>query len=85
MVELSYGELKDALFCCTVCRNCRGCPLFDEDKMQTATAGDLSCTDQLLAAAMNCINVMEKDLADANKRANDWEEFARNMSKERDV
>jgi hypothetical protein len=34
---------------------------------------------------MNCINVMEKDLADANKRANDWEEFARSMSKERDA
>jgi hypothetical protein len=29
-----------------------------------------------MSAAMNCINVMEKDLADANKRADGWEEAA---------
>jgi hypothetical protein len=28
----------------------------------------------LMAAAMNCINVMEKDLADMTKRAEGWEE-----------
>lgn len=73
MVELTFGELRQGLLCCTVYRDCKGCPLFDEDKMQTATVGDYSCTTQLMAAAMNCINVMEKDLADANKRAEMWE------------
>lgn len=73
MVELTYGELKQGLICCTVYRDCKGCPLFDEDKMQTATVGDDSCTLQLMSAAMNCINVMEKDLAEANKRADAWE------------
>jgi hypothetical protein len=34
------------------------------------------CTYQLMSAAMNCINVMEKDLADAVKRADMWEEVA---------
>jgi hypothetical protein len=29
-----------------------------------------------MSAAMNCINVMEKDLADANKRAEMWEDAA---------
>jgi hypothetical protein len=29
-----------------------------------------------MSAAMNCINVMEKDLAEANKRADRWEEVA---------
>ena len=82
MREFTFGELKRGLTCCAVNRSCEGCPLFDEDKMQTATAGDLSCTSQLMVAAMNCINVMEKDLAEANKRADDWEEFARNMSKD---
>lgn len=76
MVELTFGELKQGLLCCTVYRDCKGCPLFDEDKMQTATVGDYSCTTQLMAAAMNCINVMEKDLADANKRAETWENVA---------
>jgi len=76
MIELTYGELKQGLLCCTVYRDCKGCPLFDEDKMQTATAGDVSCTGQLLSAAMNCINVMEKDLDAATKRADEWEATA---------
>ena len=84
MREFTFGELKQGLICCVVNRNCKGCPCFDEDKMQTCSAGDLSCTAQLMAAAFNCINTMEKDLADATKRADDWEEFARKMSKERD-
>lgn len=81
MIELTYGELKDALFYCTVCRDCSLCPLYRGDDLGPTE----DCTYHLLSAAMNCIHVMEKDLVDANKRANDWEEFARNMSKERDA
>jgi hypothetical protein len=76
MKEFTYGELKQGLLCCTVYRDCKGCPLFDEDKMQTATVVDYSCTTQLMAAAMNCINVMEKDIDAANKRADEWEAVA---------
>ena len=76
MKDFTYGELKQGLICCTVYRNCNGCPCFDEDKLQTCSAGDLSCTTQLMAAAFNCINVMEKDLVEANKRAAQWEEVA---------
>ena len=83
MKEFTYGELKQGLLCCTVYRDCKGCPCFDEDTMTTTSVGDASCTMQLMAAAMNCINVMEKDLKEANKRANDWEEFARRMSVEK--
>lgn len=83
MVELTFGELKQALICCTVYRNCDGCPLYRVDDLGPVTAGDLTCTGMLMAAAMNCINVMEKDLAEANKRANDWEDFARKMSVEK--
>lgn len=82
MREFTYGELKQGLICCVVNRNCAGCPMFDEDTMTTTTVGDMPCTYQLMSAAFNCINVMEKDLADAIKRADDWEEFARNMSKD---
>ncbi len=74
MVELGFGELKRGLICCTVYRDCKGCPLFDEDTMQTATVRDNSCTMQLMSAAMNCINVMEKDLAEMAKKAELWEE-----------
>ena len=84
MREFTFGELKQGLICCTVYRDCKGCPLFDEDTLQTGTIGDDTCTLQLMSAAFNCINVMEKDLEVANKRADDWEEFARGMSKERD-
>lgn len=76
MVELTYGELKQGLICCTVYRDCKGCPLFNEDTIQTATADDLPCTTRLLAAAMNCINVMEKDLEAAKKLADEWEAVA---------
>jgi hypothetical protein len=82
MVELTYGELKQGLICCTVYRDCKGCPLFDEDTMKTATAGDLSCTGQLLVAAMNCINVMEKDLEAANKRVEAWEAACEHLETE---
>lgn len=76
MRELTFGELKQGLICCTVYRDCKGCPLFDEDSMKTSMAGDLTCAQQLMSAAMNCINVMEKDLDDTNKR---WEEFAKKV------
>jgi hypothetical protein len=85
MVELTYGELKQALICCTVYRTCDGCPLYRGGDLGPVTAGDLTCTGMLMSAAMNCINVMEKDLADANKRANDLEGLARNRNKERDA
>ena len=80
MIELTYGELKQGLICCTVYKDCTNCPLYINDDLGPRA----DCTYTLMSAAMNCINVMEKDLADANKRADDWEEFARNMSKERD-
>ena len=82
MVELSFGELKQGLICCTVYRNCSGCPLYRGDDLGTASAGDLTCTDMLLSAAMNCINTMEKDLVAANKRADDWEYFAKEQNRE---
>jgi hypothetical protein len=69
MIELTYGELKKALTCCTVYRTCDGCPLYRGGDLGPVSAGDLTCTGMLMSAAMNCINVMEKDLADANKRA----------------
>lgn len=78
-MELTYGELKQGLLCCTVYRNCTDCPLYINDDLGPRA----DCTYALMSAAMNCINIMEKDLADANKRADDWEEFARSMSKER--
>ena len=76
MREFTFGELKQGLICCTVYRDCKGCPLFDEDTMTTATVGDMSCTYQLMSAAFNCINVMEKDLDEAKVRAEKWEEVA---------
>ena len=63
MVELSFGELKQGLICCTVYKNCSGCPLYMGGDLGTASAGDLTCTGMLMAAALDCINVMEKDLA----------------------
>jgi hypothetical protein len=76
MVELTYGELKQALICCTVYRTCDGCPLYRGGDLGPVTAGDLTCTGMLMSAAMNCINVMEKDLAEANNRAEGWEAVA---------
>jgi hypothetical protein len=72
MREFTYGELKQGLICCTVYRNCSGCPLY----MGPEKGPHEECTYQLMSAAMNCINVMEKDLADAVKRADMWEEVA---------
>ncbi len=76
MKEFTFGELKQALICCTVYRSCDGCPLYQGGDLGPVSAGDLTCTDMLLAAAMNCINVMEKDLAGAVKRAEEWEAVA---------
>ena len=76
MKEFTYGELKQGLLCCTVYRDCKGCPCFDEDTMTTTSVGDVSCTMQLMAAAMNCINTMERDLADVSALAGRWEEAA---------
>ena len=83
MREFTFGELKQGLICCTVYRSCEGCPCYQGDDLGPVPAGDLTCSHMLMAAAMNCINVMEKDLAEANKRADDWEEFARKMSIEK--
>ena len=78
MRDFTYGELKQGLLCCTVYRDCTDCPLYINDDLGSRA----DCTYALMSAAMNCINVMEKDLADANKRADDWEEFAREQSRE---
>ena len=75
MIELSFGELKQGLLCCTVYRDCTNCPLYINDDLGPRA----DCTYALMSAAMNCINVMEKDLADANKRAEMWEEHAKNL------
>ncbi len=72
MREFTFGELKQGLICCTVYRNCSGCPLY----MGPEKGPHEECTYQLMSAALNCINIMEKDLADANKRAEQWEEVA---------
>ena len=71
MREFTYGELKQGLLCCVSNKDCKNCPAYVED--------DFSCTLQLIGAAFNCINTMEKDLADANKRAEMWEEHAKNL------
>ena len=76
MKEFTFGELKQGLICCTVYKDCKGCPCFDEDKMQTCTIGDTTCTQQLMSAAFNCINIMEEDLAKAVKKAEGWEFLA---------
>lgn len=75
MVELSFGDLKQGLICCTVYRNCSGCPLY----MGPERGPHEECTYQLMSAALNCINVMEKDLADAVKSADMWKEQAENL------
>jgi hypothetical protein len=76
MVELTYSELKKALICCTVYRTCDGCPLYRGGDLGPVSAGDLTCTEMLMSAAMNCINVMEEDLAAITKRADEWEAVA---------
>lgn len=74
MREFTYGELKQGLICCTVYRSCDGCPF--EIKEAQSTAGKGPCTYQLLSAAMNCINTMERDLADVRALAGRWEDAA---------
>ena len=69
MVELTFGELKTALICCTVYKDCNKCSL-------SATNSDLTCKHILMSAAMNCINVLEKDLADMTTKAEQWEKVA---------
>ena len=69
MREFTFGELKQGLVCCLIYKNCKTCPFFIK-------LDDFTCTTHLMSAAMNCINVMEKDLADANKRAEAWEDTA---------
>ena len=72
MVELTYGELKQALLCCTVYQNCDGCPLYINDDI----GPQQDCTYKLMSAAMNCINVMEKDLDEFRDREEKWEDVA---------
>lgn len=76
MKELTFGELKQALTCCTIFKSCFDCPLLDRDESKTVSAGDKTCTQQLMAAAMNCINIMERDLSDVRSLAGRWEETA---------
>jgi len=72
MVELTFGELKQGLQCCTVYHDCTNCPLYINDDL----GPQQDCTYKLMSAAMNCINIMEKDLADTVKRAEEWEAVA---------
>lgn len=72
MVELTFGELKQGLLCCTVYHDCTNCPLYINDDL----GPQQDCTYKLMSAAMNCINIMEKDLEYANKRADSWEATA---------
>lgn len=60
MVELSFGELKQGLICCTVYRNCSGCPLY----MGPELGPKEDCTLALMSAAFNCINTMERAFAE---------------------
>lgn len=72
MKEFTYEELKRGLICCTVYRDCTNCPLYINDDL----GPQQDCTYKLMSAAMNCINVMEKDLVEVSKRAEDWEATA---------
>ena len=72
MREFTYGELKQGLICCTVYRNCSGCPLY----MGPEQGPHEECTYQLMSAALNCINTMEIDLADVRALAGRWEATA---------
>lgn len=60
MKELSFCDLKQGLICCTVYRNCAGCPLY----MGPELGPKEDCTYALMSAAFNCINTMEKDFAE---------------------
>ena len=72
MKEFTYGELKQALICCTVYQNCKNCPMYRNDD----EGPEPNCTYQVMSAAMNCINTMERDLADVRALAGHWEEAA---------
>ena len=72
MKEFTFGELKQGLICCTVYKNCNGCPLY----MGPENGPTEACTYQLMSAALNCINTMEKDLTNAVEQADMWEETA---------
>ena len=72
MKEFTYGELKQALVCCTVYQNCKTCPMYRGDD----EGPELNCTYQVMSAAMNCINTMERDLADIRALATRWENVA---------
>lgn len=39
MIELTFGELKQALICCTVYRDCTNCPLYKGGDIGTVSAG----------------------------------------------
>ena len=60
-MELTYGEVKQALLCCTVYQDCDACPLKAKNKSFP------ECTYYIMSAALNCINTMEKDLKTINK------------------
>ena len=72
MKEFTYGELKQALVCCTVYQNCKNCPMYRNDD----EGPEPNCTYQVMSAAMNCINTMERDLADIRALATRWENVA---------
>lgn len=76
MKELTFAEVKQGLICCTVNRNCAGCPLYIGGDINTASAGDLTCTGILMSAARACLNNFEQDLATAYKRVAEWEAVA---------
>ena len=61
MKEFTLGELKQGLICCTVYRDCKTCPLYRGDDLGPTE----DCSYQLMSAAFNCINTMEKDLAES--------------------
>ena len=59
MNSLTFGELKQALACCTIYKSCEGCPLYRGPDL----GPEENCTYQLLSASFNCIRMLEEDLA----------------------
>lgn len=82
MIELTFAEVKHGLLCCTVNRCCTGCPLYRGDDLGPVSAGDLTCSQMLMAAAFKVIKTMEQDLADAWHKADLWEETATTHEKD---
>ena len=72
MKEFTYGELKQALVCCTVYQNCKNYPMYRNDD----DGPEPNCTYHLMSAAMNCINAMEKDLIDVSALVGRWKDAA---------